>query len=347
MRAMGLLMRSSHAALRRVALPNGSGSPTPRAAPARTCGRFAFSHALSSGGPRILHQHGRTTHASHRAHTASPYAQSSSDDDAVPGATPARPASTTAAAAPTPETAETLPRQAGGSKRVIVVGGNGFVGSAVCKRALFEGFEVVSVSRSGPPPTKDPWVKRVTWHQADVFDEASWKELFPAECVVSSLGLISPNVSDMERMNGDAPIAAVQLAKAMGCPKFVMVSAHDYNLPEPLKQTQLVGAYFGPKRRAEERVLREFPEGGVIVRPSLIYGSRLLPSGYTLPLDVVGRPLEFLSTLSPLGLFKEVPGSDLLLATPVSVEEVASAVLAGVKGAATSQVLTYHDIKQA
>lgn len=35
----------------------------------------------------------------------------------------------------------------GGKGRVIVVGGNGFVGSAVCKRALVEGYEVVSLSR--------------------------------------------------------------------------------------------------------------------------------------------------------------------------------------------------------
>ena len=51
------------------------------------------------------------------------------------------------------------------------------------------------------------------------------------------------------RMNGDAPIAAAQLAKEMGCSRFVMVSAHDYNLPEPLK-TQLMGSYFQPKVRA-------------------------------------------------------------------------------------------------
>ena len=37
---------------------------------------------------------------------------------------------------------------------LLVFGGNGFVGSRVCERALASGLGVVSVSRSGAPPTR-------------------------------------------------------------------------------------------------------------------------------------------------------------------------------------------------
>ena len=36
-------------------------------------------------------------------------------------------------------------------QRLLVVGGNGFVGSAVCKQALSRGWEVISISGSGRP----------------------------------------------------------------------------------------------------------------------------------------------------------------------------------------------------
>jgi len=36
-------------------------------------------------------------------------------------------------------------------QKILVVGGNGFIGSAVCKAALARGMEVTSISSSGRP----------------------------------------------------------------------------------------------------------------------------------------------------------------------------------------------------
>ena len=50
------------------------------------------------------------------------------------------------------------------SSRLIIFGGNGFVGSRVCQAALECGLEVVSVNRSGKPGNvKGGWVQQVEW----------------------------------------------------------------------------------------------------------------------------------------------------------------------------------------
>jgi len=53
-----------------------------------------------------------------------------------------------------------------GLPKVLVFGGNGFVGSRVCEEALRTGLGVVSVNRSGAPRHRAPWVDEVTWLQA-------------------------------------------------------------------------------------------------------------------------------------------------------------------------------------
>ncbi|RVX14410.1 Uncharacterized protein, chloroplastic [Vitis vinifera] len=49
------------------------------------------------------------------------------------------------------------------SERVVVLGGNGFVGSAICKAAVSKGIEVTSLSRSGRPSQSSSWVDQVNW----------------------------------------------------------------------------------------------------------------------------------------------------------------------------------------
>ena len=50
-----------------------------------------------------------------------------------------------------------------GPPRLLVFGGNGYVGTRVCKEALDTGLGVVSISRSGQPPVQDSWVPQVEW----------------------------------------------------------------------------------------------------------------------------------------------------------------------------------------
>ncbi len=53
-----------------------------------------------------------------------------------------------------------------GLPKLLVFGGNGFVGSRVCEEALKTGLDVVSINRSGAPRHRAPWVDEVSWVQA-------------------------------------------------------------------------------------------------------------------------------------------------------------------------------------
>ena len=49
-----------------------------------------------------------------------------------------------------------------GQNKIVVFGGGGYVGGAVCRAALAAGLKVTSVNRSGAP-SDDEWTKEVEW----------------------------------------------------------------------------------------------------------------------------------------------------------------------------------------
>ncbi|XP_060971736.1 uncharacterized protein At1g32220, chloroplastic isoform X2 [Cannabis sativa] len=180
------------------------------------------------------------------------------------------------------------------SERIVVLGGSGFVGSAICKAAVSKGIEVVSVSRSGRPTYPGSWIDQVSW--------------------------------------------------IPGIPKFVFISVHDYNLPSFL----LSSGYFAGKRKAESEVLSKYPNSGIVLRPGFIYGKRRVDS-YEIPLDLVGEPLERIlrsveNFTKPLN---SLPASDLILAPPVSVDDVALAAINSITDDDFFGVYTIDQIKEA
>ncbi|KKA28692.1 hypothetical protein TD95_003436 [Thielaviopsis punctulata] len=85
------------------------------------------------------------------------------------------------------------------SKRIIVCGGNGFVGSRICKFAVSRGWDVMSISRSGPPrwssmsdaPSAPSWAHKVAWERANLMDASTYRSLLlDADYVVHSMGIL-------------------------------------------------------------------------------------------------------------------------------------------------------------
>ena len=63
--------------------------------------------------------------------------------------------------------------------KLVVAGGNGFIGSQICRIAIANGHEVVAFGRRGKPditPVKAPWVGKVDWRTADIFDRSAWTD---------------------------------------------------------------------------------------------------------------------------------------------------------------------------
>ncbi|KAL5339483.1 hypothetical protein BJX70DRAFT_154023 [Aspergillus crustosus] len=85
------------------------------------------------------------------------------------------------------------------SKKLVVAGGNGFLGSRICKSAVARGWSVTSLSRSGEPrwavvtssPQQPGWAKSVEWAKADILKPESYKPfLKDATAVVHSMGIL-------------------------------------------------------------------------------------------------------------------------------------------------------------
>jgi len=158
--------------------------------------------------------------------------------------------------------------------RVLVTGGNGFVGREVCRLAAKRGHDVVSVARSGRPAfetTTDPsWADRVQWVAASVFEPRRWRR-YLNECdgVVHSIGIVDDSPEDgivLERLNGDAAMLVGLEAERAGVRSFSFVSA---SVTPPGTRE----AYLTAKRRAE-RELVSLDLSVARLRPGPVYGER-------------------------------------------------------------------------
>jgi len=230
------------------------------------------------------------------------------------------------------------------SSKLVVLGGNGFVGQHVCRSAIKFGMDVVSVSRSGAPYTNQPWKGKVKWVKDDVGGEGEWKnELKDASAVVSCLGAFGSN-DFMEKINGDLNIRAVSESLKSGVKRFVYISTVENTLP-----SFVLHGYFNGKRRAEEAVLDSFPSAGAVLRPGFMYGDRQVGT-VSIPLGLLGKPLEYFLSLPGAGSLQNLPGMKAIFALPLPVESVglvAAAAAMGKEGISLTGVLSIPDIKAA
>ncbi|KAL9442818.1 hypothetical protein AB3S75_016225 [Citrus x aurantiifolia] len=213
------------------------------------------------------------------------------------------------------EEAETVNVPPPPSEKLLVLGGNGFVGSHVCREALDRGLTVASLSRSGRSSLRDSWANNVIWHQGNLLSSDSWKEaLDGVTAVISCVGGFGSN-SYMYKINGTANINAIRAASEKGVKRFVYISAADFGVANYLLQ-----GYYEGKRAAETELLTRYPYGGVILRPGFIYGTRTV-GGMKLPLGVIGSPMEMvLQHAKPLS---QLPLVGPLFTPPVNVTVVA------------------------
>lgn len=97
-------------------------------------------------------------------------------------------------------------------QKILVVGGNGFIGSAVCRTALAKGMQVTSISSSGrpyrtPKGHTPAWVSKVEWRKADALDPETYADLLPnVDGVVHTIGTLLEDGSYKAALaHGDIP----------------------------------------------------------------------------------------------------------------------------------------------
>lgn len=107
------------------------------------------------------------------------------------------------------------------AKRIVVCGGNGFLGSRICKAAVSKGWDVTSISRSGEPKwqhvsssaSPPSWAHQVSWERADIFRPAQWTAFLQnADYVVHSMGILLEADYKGVISGRESPLAGLQKA---------------------------------------------------------------------------------------------------------------------------------------
>ncbi|KAL7798482.1 hypothetical protein V8C37DRAFT_368000 [Trichoderma ceciliae] len=109
------------------------------------------------------------------------------------------------------------------AKKLIVCGGNGFLGSRICKYAVARGWDVTSVSRSGEPrwesvsstATPPPWAHKVSWERANILEPSTYAPLLKgSDYVVHSMGILLEADYKGVISGRESPITGLQKAFA-------------------------------------------------------------------------------------------------------------------------------------
>jgi nucleoside-diphosphate-sugar epimerase len=157
--------------------------------------------------------------------------------------------------------------------KLVVAGGNGFIGSQICRIAVENGHDVVGFGRSGRPnrtPVKHPWVGRVDWRRADIFDADAWTDaLDGADAFIHSVAVITQDPErdvTFDRINGESAIFAAEQCVEAGVDGFAFLSVRD-------KPPFVSGRFLAAKRRAEREIPAQFPHLRFVpLRANLVYG---------------------------------------------------------------------------
>lgn len=216
-------------------------------------------------------------------------------------------------------------------KKIVVFGGSGFLGQALCQAASAKGFAVTSISRSGQPKSNvylsNSNLAFVNWVKADLFTTTNWQdEIQDAFAVIDLIGILKEQPKKGITYQKFIEDAANRIGKAAtevrSLQHFVFLSANSG--PKH---------YLQAKRNAENALIAlHLPL--TIVRPGLLVGKGR-PSSI---------PLKWILTL-----LEKLPFSKKLVAPiqPLDVDLVAKKIVTSLYETkpVTTNFLTIQQLK--
>lgn len=169
---------------------------------------------------------------------------------------------------------------AGVGGRVLITGGTGFLGRAVCRELREAGWQVVALSRTNPRHSERQ--PGVDYTACDLADGIPVKAMQGVSAVVHCAAETSGGMQDHERNSVEASRKLILAAAEAGINRFIHISSlavlkHGCNSSGPLDESSPVdsenpgrGAYVWGKARAELAVIDMARQNGIeakIIRP--------------------------------------------------------------------------------
>jgi len=190
-------------------------------------------------------------------------------------------------------------------KRILLLGGTGFVGRHVCEHLARAGLLMTVPTRRAINARSVQTLPGVTVIEADVHDEATLARLLPGhDAVVSLVGVLHGSAARFQREHVELPRQLARAMQAAGVRRLVHVSALGTSATGP--------SQYQRSKAAGEEVLRLAGLELTLLRPSVIFGAG----------DSFLRLFARLQAAMPVML---LPGAEARL-QPVWVGDVAGAV---------------------
>jgi len=173
--------------------------------------------------------------------------------------------------------------------RVVVYGGNGYVGTRVAKNLAESNAHAICLSRTGHKPVhlrNEEWSNQVCWSKGDA-STPDKKFLASADslvCLVGSAPTPTFSKAAFEQKvfsNGITNATAIKAAGEAGVKKIVLLGA------------QIQGKELALNAAKEFAQLSD-EHSAIVFQPGMIYGRRYLASGKSIPLNVLVGPMPFL-----------------------------------------------------
>lgn len=215
--------------------------------------------------------------------------------------------------------------------RLLVVGGNGFVGKAVCRAAVSLGWDVTSASRSGPPKALNGPLTKVDWQRCSALDVEGLKRLADdKDYVVNCVGTLfesGPNRT-YELMNYQPmPNILQAISRSSAIQSVAYVSAAKF---DPMTAS-ILHKYYETKGKAEGE-LQKWAAGNeehrcVIMRPGFLYG-------WDRPATVLAAVFFRLLTFFTAGIFPK----------PIHVDHLAHRIIESLQSKKHIEVIESKDI---
>jgi uncharacterized protein YbjT (DUF2867 family) len=147
-------------------------------------------------------------------------------------------------------------------RKILLIGGTGFVGTALTRRLASADFSLTLPTRSPERARHLAGVPRVTIIAADVHDEAALGRLMTGQDIVISLvGILR---GDFQRTHAELPAKIARAARSTGVPRLVHISSLGAapDAPSDYLRTKAVG----------EAGLKSLYPAVTIFQPSVIFG---------------------------------------------------------------------------
>jgi len=189
-------------------------------------------------------------------------------------------------------------------RTLCIIGGNGYVGSAIARQAIDLGAKVYSVNRSGKLNSPAPWVEQVTWIKGDALSPNDFSDVLQeSEAVVHTVGtLIDTSITKFSKPGAEGTYEHVnrETAKAIGQKlnefkdnkKIVYFSAS--------KAPPFIPRYLTTKLEAEDFLFNLSDVRASILRPGFITSNeRLSKKLLKYPVNIYSSIFNFFDGITP------------------------------------------------